>query len=196
VAVGRGVHVRCSAVAAVVGSSARAASSRKRRTRGSKRTMSREIDDKLCEASKRGIVWEMERLMAAGANPNVNEGKVGKTPLQLAARWGRGPAIAALLKAGAHVDGASSAGITALMSAALSGHSSLILALIAAGADGHRADEGGDTALHVASMNGNLDAARVLLESGAKADVRNKEGKRPIDVVRPAAKALACRCFE
>jgi len=71
-----------------------------------------------------------------------------------------------------------------LRDAAGGGNVGEIERLIAAGADVHRADKDGDTALHAASRNGHVDAARVLLEAGAKTDVRNKWGKRPIDVVR------------
>jgi len=146
--------------------------------------MSSEIDVKLRDAADHGDVGEMERLMAAGANPNAFERTTSDTPLQLAAHYGHGAAIAVLLRAGAHVDGANSRGWTPLMAAAANGHTAAIDALIAAGADVQRVHEDGNTALHWASMCGRLDAARVLLEAGAKADVRDKSGRRPIDVVR------------
>jgi hypothetical protein len=147
-------------------------------------------NDKLCDAAERGDVAEIQRQIAAGADANVNEGTGNWTPLQRAAEKGHVSAIAALLKAGARVD-ASSGGRTPLMSAAYYGHTAAVDALLAAGADVHRADNVGDTALHDASTCGRLDAARVLLEAGAKADVRNKWGKRPIDVVRCAARFLS-----
>jgi len=146
--------------------------------------MSREMDEKLVDAADRGDVGEMERLIAAGANPNAFEGTSSDTPLQQAAWKGHVAAIAALLKAGAHVDGATSEGYTPLMRAAWKGHTAAIDALIAAGADVNRANKNGDTALHRASSNGRLDAVRVLLEAGAKADVLNKKGEQPIDMVR------------
>jgi ankyrin repeat protein len=143
---------------------------------------------KLRDAADRGDVAEMERQIAAGANPNALVD--GWTPLQWAAERGRIAAIAALVKAGARVDGADNGGFTPLMCAAGFGQSAAIDALVAAGADVHRVDSDGDSALHRASMFGKLDAARVLLEAGAKADVRNKEGERPIDVVRAHARSL------
>jgi uncharacterized protein len=141
-------------------------------------------NEELCNAAGRGDVAEIERQIAAGADPNalVND----LTPLQRAAQNGHVAAIAALVKAGARVDGADSYGQTPLMWAAAKDHTAVIDTLVAAGADVHRARTDGDTALHLASMRGKLDAARVLLEAGAKMDVRNKEGKRPIDVVRAA----------
>jgi ankyrin repeat protein len=149
-------------------------------------------NEKLCDAAGRGDVAEIERQIAAGADPNAFEGTVGfaVTPLQWASVNGHLAAIAVLLKAGARVDGADSYGRTPLMWAATCGHTAAMNALLAAGADVHRVNNEGDTALHRASANGRLDAARVLLEAGAKADVRNKSGKRPIDVVRSLARSL------
>jgi hypothetical protein len=149
-------------------------------------------DDELCDAAERGDVAKIERVIAEGANPNALVDDY--TPLQWAAHYGHLAAIAALLKAGAYVDGVDSAGFTPLIMAAWYGHRAAIDALVAAGADVHRANNKGNTALHYASMYGRLDAARVLLEAGAQADVRNKDGllfgNRPIDVVRCAARSL------
>jgi ankyrin repeat protein len=153
-----------------------------------------DADYKLCAAARSGDVAEIERQIAAGANPNAFEGAADDTPLQRAAANGHVAGIAALLKAGARVDGANSFGVTPLMRAAWQGHTAAIDALVAAGADVHRASNTGNTALHVASMSGHLDAAHVLLEAGARTDVRNKEGKRPIDMVRvPLARSWRLR---
>jgi ankyrin repeat protein len=148
-------------------------------------------NDKLHDAAKEGDVAEIERQIAAGADPNVHKGTEDWTPLQRAGACGHVAAIAALLKAGAHMDGVDSVGQTPLMYAAINGHTAAVDALVAAGADVHRANIYGDTALHAASMDGRLDAARVLLEAGARADVRNKRGERPVDVV--CALAHSCR---
>jgi len=184
VAVGRGVQVCCSAVAALVGSSTRATNSRERRTKGSGSTISREMDEELRDAARGGDVSGMERLIGEGANPNAGEGTNTLSPLQWAAAHGHLAAIAVLLKAGAHVDGIGAYQWTPLMNAAMNGHTAAMDALIAAGADVHLARKYGYTALHYASAWGHVDAALALLEAGAKADVRNDEGERPIDVVR------------
>jgi ankyrin repeat protein len=140
------------------------------------------LNEELSYAAERCDVAEIERQIAAGADPNALVDDW--TPLQNAAQNGHLAAIAALLKAGARVDGVNSYGNTPLMWAAFNGHTAAIDALVAAGADVHRVRDNGDTALHVASSTGWLDAARVLLKAGAKADVCNNDGKRPIDVVR------------
>jgi ankyrin repeat protein len=147
-------------------------------------------DAKLCEASMYGDVPEIERQLAAGANPNAFDGTPTRTPLREAARNGHTAAIAVLLKAGARVNGADGDGYTPLMYAARNGCATAVHTLVAAGADIHRADKDGDTALHWASMNGRFNAARVLVVVGAWADVTNKWGKRPVDKVRAPRPSL------
>jgi ankyrin repeat protein len=146
--------------------------------------MASDANRKLCGAAECGSIAAIERLIAAGANPDalVND----RTPLQWAARNSHVAAIAALLKAGARVDGASRYGSTPLVFAAVNGHAAAIDVLLAAGADVHCPNKMCNTALHWASMEGRLDAARALLDAGARTDVRNKNGKRPIDLVRAA----------
>jgi len=147
--------------------------------------MWREIDLQLCRASERGEVSEMERLIAAGADPSafVKTPHVEHIPVHSAA-IGQVAAIAALLKVGALVDGARSDGCTALVLAVANGHTAVVDALISGGADVHRRDSFGDTALHHAVQFGHVDAARALVEAGASVDVRNRGGERPIDHVR------------
>jgi uncharacterized protein len=144
-------------------------------------------NEQLGDAAGRGDVAEIERQIAAGADPSARIEEVfgDWTPLRRAAERGHVAAIAALLKAGARMNGADSYGQTPLMRAAFSYQTAAVHALVAAGADVHRAHANGDTALHGALRNGGVDAARVLLEAGARTDVRNKAGERPIDVVRP-----------
>jgi ankyrin repeat protein len=146
--------------------------------------------EKLCHAAASGDVPEIERQIAGGADPNAFEGTTSATPLRWAANGGHVAAIAALVKAGARVDGRDSAGYTPLMVAAYYVHTAAVDALLAAGADVHRVNYDGDTALHLVLTFGHLSAARVLLEAGARTDVCNKEGNRPIDVVRCAARSL------
>jgi ankyrin repeat protein len=139
---------------------------------------------RLCKAAESGDVTAVQRLIAAGADPNANEGGTGGTPLQWAARGGHLAAAAALLKAGARVNGAHSLGYTPILFASQFGHSAVIDALIAAGGDVHQVRKDGDTAVGIAAMYGHLDTVRLLLEAGAKADVRNNNGTLPVDVVR------------
>jgi hypothetical protein len=151
-------------------------------------------NERVCRAAMGGDVAGIAAALLAGADPNAFEGTYGDTPLQLAAMQGRVAAIAALLAAGARVDGTDLDGSTPLIHAAIHGHTTAIDALLAAGADVHRVDWNVNTALLYASSNGHLDAARVLLEAGARTDVRNEEGRRPIDGVRmPLARLMRLR---
>jgi ankyrin repeat protein len=141
-------------------------------------------NDRLVDAADRGDVPEIERQLAAGADPNAFEGTDNWTPLQMAADGGRLAVVVALLKAGAHVDGAKSDGWTPLMFATDNGHTATIDALLAAGADVQHTDSHGNAVLHRASVHGQLNAARMVLQAGARTEVRNGEGKRPVDLVR------------
>jgi uncharacterized protein len=147
-------------------------------------------NDKLCYAATSDDVAEIERQIAAGADPNAFEGTSHMTPLLNAACHGHVAAITALVKAGARVDGASDFGLTPLMAAACYGNTAAVETLLAAGADVQHTSNPGNTALQWAPRGGHLDAARVLLEAGARTDVCNEDGERPIDVVCVPARSL------
>jgi uncharacterized protein len=151
------------------------------------------LDRRLNDAARAGDVAGLADALLAGADPNALVS--GWTPLQRAALGDHVVAIAALLAAGARVDDADSRGTTPLLYAAYTANTATVDALLAAGADVHRADNNGDTALHWASQKGRLDAPRLLLDAGARTGMRNKEGKRPIDVVRapPLARSMRLR---
>jgi uncharacterized protein len=149
-------------------------------------SMASDLNEALCVAAERGDVPEIERLVAAGADPNAFEGRARWTALQRAARFDHVAAVPALLAAGAHVNGTDSYGLTPLMAAAWRGQSMTIAALLAAGADLQCANHQGTTALHWASAWGHLSAARALVGAGARLDVCNRSDERPIDVVRGA----------
>jgi ankyrin repeat protein len=146
--------------------------------------MERQAERQLCKAAADGETSNVERLIAAGADPNAFEGTVNRTPLQFAACYGHVAVIVALLAAGAHVDGPSCDGDAPLVWAALNGHAAAADALLAAGADANHSNIDSDTALHRASRNGELRVACVLLEAGARVDVRDSSGQSPADVVR------------
>jgi hypothetical protein len=141
-------------------------------------------------SASEGDVAEIERQIAAGADPNALVG--GRTPLHAAAGGGHVAAIAALLAAGARVDDMDPFRQTPLMFAALNGHSDAVAALLAAGADVHHSSSTAYTALHCASMWGHLDTARVLLQAGVRVDARAKNGGRPADVVSAPAASFVC----
>jgi hypothetical protein len=156
--------------------------------------MASEANRRLCSAAEDGDVAGITAALLAGADPNAHDETGFWTPLLLTVYHGHVAAIAALLAAGARVDGAGSFGNTPLICAADGGHTVVIDALLAAGADVHHADRVGDTALHYASQHGHVPATRVLLDAGARMDVRTVYGDQSIDVVRvPQACSLPLR---
>jgi ankyrin repeat protein len=152
--------------------------------------MASDVSQKLCSGAADGDVAVIAAALLAGADPNVVIDNW--TPMHRAALRDHVDAIAALLAADANVDGADSGGNAPLMFAAVKGNTDAVDALVAAGADVNRTNHTGDTALHGTSASGYPDPARLLLEAGAWTEVRNKDGKRPIDVVRACAQSLAC----
>jgi uncharacterized protein len=151
--------------------------------------MASDADLRLVDAAERGDVPEIERLVAAGADPNALEGIAVAimTPLQQAALYNHTAAVGALLAAGAHVNGTDSDGNTPLFyAAAAKDSSSTIDVLLAAGAALSHASAYGSTALHWAVRWDSLHAVRALLDAGARMYVRNNKGQPPIDMVRDA----------
>ncbi|KAK6520082.1 Palmitoyltransferase zdhhc13 [Arthrobotrys conoides] len=69
----------------------------------------------------------------------------------------------------------------AAMSARTSVH---IKSLVDAGALVDDGDKEGDTPLHIAAANSNLEGIKILLECGANRSIKNKKGKRPLDIAK------------
>ncbi|CAN0160818.1 unnamed protein product, partial [Ectocarpus sp. 12 AP-2014] len=157
-------------------------------------------------ASEGGTGGEKAGATAAGGGGGdvlldlVNEvDKFGFTPLMLAASMqrapgdsggiGTGPDTAyslceALIAHGARRSAADTAGNTALHWAAWVGNH-LVVGLLSANTTPEEINcknEEGDSALHFASRWGGETAVRVLLAAGASADVRNSEGRNPLQV--------------
>lgn len=88
--------------------------------------------------------------------------------LATAARSGEGSKVAALLKAGANVNGRTSDRKTPLMWAACYGHLKIVEALLAAGADIEATDSLGGTAILYATAGVHDDVVALLKAKGAK----------------------------
>jgi ankyrin repeat protein len=153
----------------------------------------------------------MKVLLAHGANPNarlktpttqrahtpgeptLNE---GSTPLMRAAKNGDSAALRLLLASGAEVDARQKNGTTALMFAAGIGYGTGTFAndyatpaellesvrvLVAAGADVNAVSEAGQTPLHFGAQASD-DIVKFLASSGAKLDVKDKQGRTPVEM--------------
>jgi uncharacterized protein len=151
----------------------------------------------------------VERLLAGGATPTLYEAAAlgdaarirtlarttpaavaerspdGWPPLHLAAYFGHGDAVDALLEARADVRAYSTndEGNTALH-AALAGRRDhrIVSRLLASGADVNARAAGGYTPLHIAAFHDDVGVIETLLAHGAAADAREDQGRTPLAI--------------
>jgi ankyrin repeat protein len=107
-----------------------------------------------------------DKLLAAGANPNVM-GASGLTPLMIAARAGTVRVAKALVAHGASVNASTDTKNTALMWAVSERHRDVAELLLEVHADVHVSSAKGFTPLLFAARNGDIDMAKVLIAAGA-----------------------------
>jgi ankyrin repeat protein len=108
----------------------------------------------LMRAAKNGDVELMRLLVAGGADPNRRT-RVGMTPLLFAMGPGRRKSAKDALEA--------------------------VAVCVSAGADVNAVNDAGETPMHAAALQ-NDQIVRFLAEHGAKVDVRDKNGRTPLDV--------------
>ena len=118
---------------------------------------------------------EVERLLAAGALPNMHD-ENRKTALQWAALYGYPSIVAQLLAAGANANSQSEYGWTALLSAAIWAPADVSAQLLAAGADVNLQSETGWAALILAADSGRDVVVELLLIAGADVNLQNNYG--------------------
>lgn len=136
---------------------------------------SEELDRDLLAASQFRSPDAIEKLLAQGADPNV-EDENGVTPLINVAARGNRRAVQLLLDAGARIDEDGRNGCTPLTWAARNGWEQVVEMLVAAGADIDHRDQAGMTPLMRASWNGQAAAVGKLLELGADVSVTDNNG--------------------
>lgn len=141
-------------------------------------------------AAQAGHVEIIDVLLYAGANPEATTRLGGYTPLHLASRAGRAPAITRLVEGQAEVDARTTTGVTALHYAAASGRSDAVTALLAGGADVDAATSTDDqTPLMWATAYNRLDAMSALLDGGADVSATS----RVVDYVQVAERDRPAR---
>lgn len=109
----------------------------------------------LIQAAREGRVDLIPSLVKQGADPNQRAGVNGWTPLMHAIHKNQKGSVAALLDAGADVNGRSTGGSTALMMAAGYGYTDILNLLLDRGADAHAQMSDGANALTFAVLGAN-----------------------------------------
>ena len=135
----------------------------------------------LAAAVETGDLACLERLLAAGADPNGGQ----PTPLVMAA-WGSassGALVERLLVAGADPNLPDASGTTALYAAAVAGNAGRVRALLAAGGDANQDSAGPSdgTPLCGAAAWGREDTVRALLDGGADPNQAERDGFVPLE---------------
>jgi len=119
-------------------------------------------------AAKSGHREIVDLLAKSGAALQIREKlEEGKTPLMLAAQYGRRDTVNALVEHGSDVNARTTKDdLTALMLAAKEGHKGTVKALLDRNADANICDAYGWTALHFAASWGRKDTAVILIVEG------------------------------
>jgi ankyrin repeat protein len=118
----------------------------------------------------------IEMLLAAGANPNIQNGD-SETPLHVNLSYGdhgNEQTVHLLLEAHADPNNAGSKGITPLHLAAMNGKIEIFRMLVKAGADIRKPDNDGHTPLHYAMSH---EIITELLALGAAIDQQDQQGR-------------------
>jgi ankyrin repeat protein len=139
-------------------------------------------DEQLIRAVRQKDLEEVERLLAAGADPNADKvpGFEGRPALFHAAIFGYTDIAQELIDKGANADyGADRGLVTPLMVASLNGAASTVELLIRSGASVN-ARAGKTTALTEATRRGYADAISLLLAAGADPNVPMDDGSAPM----------------
>jgi uncharacterized protein len=119
-------------------------------------------------AAKYGHREVVEFLAHSGASIVLKEKlEEGKTPLMLAAQYGRRDTCICLMERGSDVNAVTTRDeLTALMLAAKEGHKGTVRCLLSYDADANMSDSYGWTSLHFTSSWGRKETARLLIREG------------------------------
>jgi ankyrin repeat protein len=127
-------------------------------------------------AAAKGDAAEIERLIAAGEKPNVQDAH-SRTPLHVAAHFGRHAAALALLKGGANPNALDAQRYDIVTIAAVNNDVPMLKLALAGGTDPKAITSPYQgTALIAASHLGHAEVVRVLIAAGAPLDHVNNLG--------------------
>lgn len=133
----------------------------------------------LSNAVIRGDLAEIQKIITNGSDINTRDA-LGRTPLHLAAFYGRVKIIEVLIAGGADVNAKDHTGMTPLHAAAISGGRPSVQALLDKQADIGARTEAGQTALHLSAATGQPRLTRLLIERGADPQRKDFEGRNAL----------------
>jgi uncharacterized protein len=168
--------------------------------RGDRATAERLIADgtvpTLCEAAALGDAGRVRALARVEPASLAARSPDGWPALHLAAHFGHGDAVDALVDARADVRARSdNHEANTALHAGLAGRADLriVSRLLASGADVNARAAGGYTPLHIAAFRDDVTLINALLAHGAAADARSDDGKTALTIAEEQGHAQAAR---
>ncbi|MFP3021015.1 MAG: ankyrin repeat domain-containing protein, partial [Wolbachia sp.] len=141
-------------------------------------------------AASKGDIRTVQRLLKDGADANDKDID-GRTPLHYAVSNGHIDIVNILLTNGANVSQVTNKGNTPLHTATSKCYKEIVEVLLQHISRDKLNDfvnakttSSGTTSLHVAAKGGSLEVVKSLLKHGAIYNIKNKEGKAPLDLSR------------
>jgi uncharacterized protein len=150
----------------------------------------------LCEAAAMGDAARVRALARAEPAALSHRSPDGWPALHLAAYFGHGDAVDALLEARADVRAFSdNEEANTALHAALAGRRDhrVVSRLLTSGADVNARAGGGYTPLHIAAFHDDVTVVNALLAHGAAADARSDEGKTPLAIAEDKGQTQVAR---
>ena len=150
----------------------------------------------LCEAAALGDAARVRALARAGPASLAVRSPDGWPALHLAAHFGHGDAVDALLDARADVRARSdNHEANTALHAGLAGRADLriVSRLLAGGADVSARAAGGYTPLHIAAFRDDVPVVNALLAHGAAAEARTEDGKTALSIAEEQGHAHVAR---
>ena len=139
-----------------------------------------DLNKELINASVKGNIDDIKKLLIAGADINTKDNAIQTTPIALAANRGHLEVVKFLFSQGAQIDAVCNIGTSALMIASAKGHLEVVRFLLNAGANHRLLDIKGFSALTFAASAGNIAVCKLLIDKGAIVDLRNPNGPTPL----------------
>ena len=133
----------------------------------------------LSNAIIQGNLAEVRKIIDSGENLETRDA-LDRTPLHMAAFYGRVKTIDLLLASGADIAARDHVGMTPLHAGVISGGRQSVQLLLDKGADINAQTESGQTALHLAASTGQPKLSRFLMERGADPCKKDYDGKTPL----------------